>query len=352
MSFSLIHCNKRNTMIARIILPGITWMACLAFFLTGMLNAQYVEVLAEFDTNQVRIGEVFHLNLSVKQPEGLNVTFPPIQDTLVDRVEVLESFPADTLFGDDILQIAKQYRLTCFDSGLYVIPPLVFGFNSGDLSDSISTHPMYLLVHSVAVDSAFYDIKSPIHVPVGFMEVFPYVAGGLALLAAIGFLVWFLRKRKGSKSIFLPSKPEEPAHVIALRELDELKEQKLWQQNKFKDYYTRLTDIIRRYMVRRYGIPAMEMTSLEIHRAWSLSGEDKEDLAGNLNVLLNLADLVKFAKEKPLASDNEGNMERAYVFVHKTKLVKPLYGDDQDHPDKDMEVSDKEENIKLAIENE
>ena len=228
----------------RVILPAITSMICLVFLHTDRLNAQYLEVLAKFDTNQVRIGEVFHLNLSIEQPAGLNVTFPSVRDTLIDKVEVLESLPADTLVRDDILQIEKQYRLTCFDSGLYVIPPLVFGFNGEDWSDSVSTYPLYLLVRSVAVDSTIYDIKSPIHVPVGFMEVFPYVAGGLAFLAAIGFLLWYLRKRRGSESLLLPSQPEEPAHVIALRDLDELKEQKLWQQSEFKNYYSRLTEII------------------------------------------------------------------------------------------------------------
>ena len=194
-----------------------------------------------------------------------------------------------------------------------MIPPLVFGFNGEDWSDSVSTYPLYLLVRSVAVDSTIYDIKSPIHVPVGFMEVFPYVAGGLALLAAVGFLVWYLRKRRGSESLLPASKTEEPAHVIALRDLDELKEQKIWQQNEFKNYYSRLTEIIRRYMERRYGIPAMEMTSQEIHRAWVSSGEDRDDLSGSLNMLLNLADLVKFAKEKPIASDNEENLDRFMV---------------------------------------
>jgi hypothetical protein len=266
-------------------------------------------------------------------------------------VEVIESYPADTLVQDDILLIDRQYSLTCFDSGFYEIPPLVFGFSDGEWSDSISTNPMYLLVHTVAVDSTIYDIKSPIHVPVGFMEVFPYVAGGIALLGAIGFLVWYLRRRRGSESAFLPSRPEEPAHMIALRELDELKARKLWQKNEFKEYYSRLTEIVRRYMERRYRIPAMEMTSVEIQRAWKESGEDRENLAGNLNLLLNLADLVKFAKERPVASDNEENMERAYDFVQKTKLVKPLYGEEPDHAGDDQAGQSVEEPLKLTVEN-
>jgi hypothetical protein len=140
--------------------------------------------------------------------------------------------------------------------------------------------------------------------------------------------------------------------VIALRELDGLAELKLWQQGEFKHYYTRLTEIIRQYMERRYGIPAMEMTSREIHQAWATSGEDREDLAGNLDLLLNLADLVKFAKEKPVASDNEENLERAYDFVHKTKRVKPLFGDDQESVESEMEIAVHETLEKQTLEHE
>lgn len=309
----------------------VTLMA--AMLPSGNVGAQFLEVLAEFDTNQVRIGEVFHLNLSVEQTRGMMVEFPALEDTLVDKVEILETFPPDSIITDDVLKIDQQYRLICFDSGFYEIPSLVFGFRDGDWIDSLGTHPLYLLVHTVAVDSAIYDIKSPIHVPVGFMEVFPYATGGLILLALAGFLVWYLRRRSRGESVFTPSVPEEPAHIIALRELDGLKSKKLWQQGEFKEYYTGLTGIIRRYMERRYSIQAMEMTSTDIIRAWSDSGEDKEGLSVNLDRLLNLADLVKFAKEKPIASDNEENMEIAYDFIHKTKQVRPLYGDEAEAGD-------------------
>jgi hypothetical protein len=307
-----------------------TPLLLLIFLAFPGLNAQYIEVLAELDTNQVRIGEVFHLDLRVEQPVGLQVVFPPIGDTLIDKVEVLEEYPLDTLSSEnEILKIEKRYQLTCFDSGLYEIPPLAFQFAASDWSDTISTYPIYLLVNTLAVDSSYYDIKSPIHVPVGFMEIFPYAAGGAMLLGLLIVLIWYLRKRRRGEAVFHLEKPREPAHVIALRELDALSGMKLWQQGEFKPYYTELTGIIRRYMERRYGIMAMEMTSYDILQAWKRSGEDNEGLAPNLDRLLNLADLVKFAREKPLASDNEENLERAYDFVHRTKLVKPLFGEEE-----------------------
>lgn len=294
------------------------------------VQAQYVEVKTEFDTNQIRIGEPFHLDINVHQPEEVRVEFPDIADTLVDKVEVIRSYPADTVAANGDLEIHKRYRLTSFDSGLYVVPPMKFHFHTGIWTDSLESNPLLLLVHTVPIDSTIFDVKSPLHMPVGFLEVFPFVLGGIIFLAAAGFLAWYLRRRKMNKPVFGTPKPEDPAHIIAFRELRDLKDEKLWQNSEFKKYYTRLTEIIRHYMERRYGIPAMEMTSYEILDSWNRSGEDRQDLSAKLQLLLNLADLVKFAKQKPHASENEENMERAFEFIEKTKWVEPESGQKND----------------------
>jgi hypothetical protein len=286
-------------------------------------RAQYIEVKTEFDTNQIRIGEVFHMDVQVNHPEGIRVDFPLIQDTLIDKIEVLSAFPADTILNSGMLEIFKKYRLTSFDTGLYVVPPLKFQFHSDVWTDSIESNRMFLYVHTVQTDSSIYDVKVPIHMPVGFIELLPFLLGGVFLLAAIGFLIWYLRRRKKNKPLFRSVKPEDPAHIIAFRELRELKDEKLWQQSEFKSYYTRLTEIVRRYMERRYNMQAMEMTSYDILESWRLSRDHREDLTGKLRSLLDLADLVKFAKQKPVASENEENMERAYEFVDETKWVAP-----------------------------
>jgi hypothetical protein len=250
--------------------------------------------------------------------------FPEIKDTLISNLEVLQSYPRDTIAEGENLKISQRHRLTSFDSGFYEIPPLKFFIRSGKWNDSLESNPMYLLVHSVAVDSTIYDVKAPIHMPVSFLEVFPFIVGGLLLVAAAYFTVMYLRRRKQKKGLFTPDRPEDPAHVVALRELDRLREEKLWQRSEFKPYYTRLTDTIRRYMEKRYNIQAMEMTSYEILDTWKQSERPDNDLSAKLNRLLNLADLVKFAKEKPIASDNEENLDRAYEFVKKTAWVQKI----------------------------
>jgi hypothetical protein len=285
-------------------------------------RGQYVEIKAELDTNIITIGDQFHMNLYVSQPPDVTVYFPLLADTLIREIEILSSSSIDTTIQEDgQLSLTRQLLLTSFDSGIYAIPPMAFRLESADWSDSLLTQPQFLAVLTVPVDTAIRDIKQPIHVPVGFFEVFPWVLMGLGVLIIAGGLIYYLRQRKRNKPVFKVLRPEEPAHVVALRELDKLKEEKLWQKNEFKQYYTRLTGVIRIYLEKRYQIPAMEQTSHEILQDWKAHKASVPDLYDNLRQLLNLADLVKFAKEKPVPSDNEVNLENAYEFVRLTKPV-------------------------------
>jgi hypothetical protein len=302
----------------------ISAMIILVYLLSvpQQLYSQYVEIKAELDTSQITIGDQFNLNLHVSQPSGMDVVFPDILDTLTSKIEVLQQFESDTTSAeDDQVEVKKRYLLTCFDSGLYEIPPLPFRVSFDDWDDTLFSNPMLLLVNSVPLGSTIRDIKQPVNVPISFAEIFPFLLLGAGILALAYAVFYFLRKRKRKEPLFTSIKPMDPPHVIALRELDELKEAKLWQKNEYKLYYTRLTEIIRMYMERRFGIPAMEQTTFDILRSWKEAGYSDQELDHILKQLLNLADLVKFAKEKPLPTDNEENINNAYVFVRKTRPV-------------------------------
>jgi hypothetical protein len=302
----------------------ISAMIILVYLLSvpQQLYSQYVEIKAELDTSQITIGDQFNLNLHVSQPSGMDVVFPDILDTLTSKIEVLQQFESDTTSAeDDQVEVKKRYLLTCFDSGLYEIPPLPFRVSFDDWDDTLFSNPMLLLVNSVPLDSTIRDIKQPVNVPISFAEIFPFLLLGAGILALAYAVFYFLRKRKRKEPLFTSIKPMDPPHVIALRELDELKEAKLWQKNEYKLYYTRLTEIIRMYMEKRFGIPAMEQTTFDILRSWKQAGYSDQELDDILKQLLNLADLVKFAKEKPLPTDNEENINNAYVFVRKTRPI-------------------------------
>lgn len=282
------------------------------------LQSQYVEIRAKLDTNQVTIGDQFNLYLFVSQPVGIEVGFPDITDSLAGKIEVLRQSKIDTLIINDRIELKRKIMLTCFDSGIYEIPPLPFTMSSAEWNDSLFSNPVFLAVNTVPLDSVIRDIKQPIQVPVSFAEIYPFILIAIGIAAITYFIVYLLRRRKRKEPVFSITRPQEPAHLIALRELDELKEAKLWQSNEYKQYYTRLTEIIRLYIERRFNIPAMEQTTYDIMLSWKNAGYNDRNLYDILKQLLNLADLVKFAKEKPLPSENEINLNNAYVFVRNT----------------------------------
>jgi hypothetical protein len=148
------------------------------------------------------------------------------------------------------------------------------------------------------------------------------VLGIMLLVAFIGLVIWLILKKKRKGYIFKPP-VILPAHVRAIRELDKLKEEKIWQQGREKEFYSRLTDILRSYLFEREGINAMEMTSGEILNEMRKLLEG-ESVYNNLKQILSTADLVKFARYKPYPDENDLSMVNAYFFVNQTREPDPV----------------------------
>jgi hypothetical protein len=163
--------------------------------------------------------------------------------------------------------------------------------------------------------------------------------GSLLVLAFIFLILYSLRRRKNNKGFFtLPQKPKEPAHVIALRELDRIKEEKIWQKGKIKLYYSEITEVLRQYIENRFDIQAMEMTTDETISVFKYrrSLVDEKSFE-NLKKILTNADLVKFAKYEPLPDDNNMVLVDSYFFINQTKLVEVI---EVDKPADDREGND------------
>ena len=319
------------------------WMFFLILF-TVNSTAQPVKVEAKLDTNNILIGDQLHLNLNVFQPKEADVSYPDMEEALSPKIEILEYLKSDTIHSDDEIQVNRRYRITSFDSGRVDISPLIFHYQYDGKKDSIRTEALVLNVRTVQVDSTktIFDIKGPMEAPVSWREVLPYILGVLGL-AIIAFLVWyFIKKYKSRKTEHEPEKPKEPAHVIAFRELDKLKEEQLWQNDKIKLYYTRLADILRTYLWHRYDIKTLERTTDEILDSLKNSGFSNDELFNKLEQILKTADLVKFARLQPLPDENDKNMEDAYEFVNHTKLVQETQEGEKDE-DKEQNNSNQTE---------
>ncbi len=250
--------------------------------------------------------------------------WPVLRDTIIRHVEVAGRSKIDTLYSADKkdMILSQTYTITSFDSGSYKIPS--FEFNYKFLKDTNNyiafTNELYLNVNTVVVDTtkAIKDIKLPLKAPITFRELLPYIGGGLLLVAIVLFIIYYIRKKRKSEPLIKFKKVRiVPAHEIALQNLQKLKDDKLWQNNKVKQYYIELTDILRKYFEERFGIDALEMTTDEIMESVK-SIDIADELERKLRNILVLADLVKFAKANPVSNEHDICMENAFDIVNKT----------------------------------
>ncbi|MCM1030222.1 MAG: BatA domain-containing protein [Oscillibacter sp.] len=289
---------------------------------TGRVFAQNIEYGAELDTTYMMIGDQQHLRFLLKSDEAVSVRFPQLKDTVVGGVEIIAGPERDSVQGKDGKWLFREsYVITAFDTGVYVIPSYAITLENGDYNNVLRTEPLGFAVNTYKVDEqqGNYDIVAPLQTPLNFAEILPWllwIAGGLAVVALI---VWYIIRRKKNKPLFAAEKKVYvPPYVVAIKKLERLKEEKLWQAGKTKEYYTRLTDAVRQYVADELQIPAMEQTSFEtvqaLERNTLVDARDAEKIAG----LLQEADFVKFAKSTPLPEENMKNLDIAYDFLQHT----------------------------------
>lgn len=298
----------------------------LLLFLAVSANAQRIKATASIDSTNILLGDQVKLFLEIDHPKTVEVTFPNVPDTLINYIEVLDRSEIDTFESNEetFQKQIQSFLITSFDSGSYRIPPFWFKIDLDGRLDSIPTNGVTLNVHTMAIDTTLgpTDIKYPYDAPVTLKEVIPYILGAILILAILFFIFYAIKRKKNNKPIFvIPRKPKEPAHIIALRELDRIKQEKLWQQGKTKQFYSEVTETLRKYIEDRYGIPAMEQTSDETLDSFKYRRDLlKEKTFENLSRILKLADLVKFAKYRSTPDDDNMTLVNAYFFVNDTKL--------------------------------
>ena len=299
--------------------------------------AQQVSVKATIDSTVMLIGQQSKMHLEISGPASLKYSFPVFQgDTLVKGIEILSTGPLDTLeTGNNQIRLQTDYVITSFDSGLYYIPPvkIIAGL------DTIESNYLALKIMTYSVDTAkvqIFDIKGVQKPPFVLGDYFMEMLLFLLLYALVLLIIWLiLRKKYGlDNSEKKPDLPLLPPHIVAIMELDRLKSEKIWKKGKNKEYYTELSDILRKYIQRRFQIDAPEMTTDEILVLFKRD-KNTQSVYQNLRQILQLADLVKFAKTQPLENENEMSIMNSYLFVNQTKIeeIKPIEEQMDESPD-------------------
>lgn len=269
----------------------------LLLFSTAIFAQKRVET--SIDTTKNKIGAEFKLTLKTSVDTLSKVVFPNLKS--FGKLEVIQSYPIDTVKNNDRYELIKKYGLTQFDSGRYVIPAVKIVINNKPyLSDSIAVE-----VANVPVDTLkqkMYDIKDiqPANDSIG--NWWKYFLGLLLILGIGAGIYWYLKNRQKKKI-------EEEVYKTPIEKatslLNNLEKKELWQKGAIKEYYSELTDIARNYIEEAIEIPAMESTTSELIAGLRAASVKKKmtvtaETIENLERVLKQADLVKFAKSKPL----------------------------------------------------
>lgn len=292
--------------------------------------ASDITVKATLDSAALEMGRVTALHVEVfgtinatdSTATAIALELPDSMKSVIEVAGITE--PEVTDLGNGRARILRDIIIQSFDSGLYTLPPVLYFADDS----AYRSNETILKVYPVAVDSLktindYADVVSPNRQLLDYLPDWMVKWGWWVLLAIViiaAAIYIYIRKRKGATIIpAAPVKKEDPVDA-ALRQLGELREEKLCQRGEEKTYYTRLTDILRIYLHDRFGINAMEMTSTQIRRA--LRSHDATRMSTDLmSRILEMADFVKFAKVRPMPEDNVAVMNEAVKFVDDTRPV-------------------------------
>jgi hypothetical protein len=291
----------------------------LFFLLSTSLFAQ--KVTTSVDTTKNKIGAEFKLTIKTDVDTSSKVKFPEAKN--FGALEVIHSYKIDTVRNGARYELIKKYGLTQFDSGKYTIQRIPVLINGKPFfSDSIKVE-----VNDIQVDTLkqkMYDIKNIAEVesPIGTWWI--YILIFFAIGIAGYFIYQFIKKRQNQPKaeVIVFKSPIEKATTL----LQQLEIKELWQKGEIKDYYSELTDIARNYIEEEINIPAMESTTSELIDGLRKAAKQKKlklsnETVENLEKVLKQADLVKFAKVKPLDFEIEEDKKRissSIVIIHKS----------------------------------
>lgn len=308
--------------------------------------APQVNLSVSLDSVYVLMGKATPLHIKLDAPADAGGYLAIPADSMCGNVEILAIDEADTTqVGNGRVQITRELLLQSFDSGAYLLKPILYI----DGSDTVASQRLALKVIPAMVDSLtnihyYADVRNVNRKFVDYLPDF-LVDYGLWILALIVVLAggWYAWKRFFSNRPVVVAKKVKPVppYELAVRELNALREQKLCEQGREKEYYTRLTDILRSYLRGRFGINAMEMTSSQIRRTLAATEGTRAD-KHLVDSVLEIADFVKFAKMRPLPTDNVRAFNSAMQFVDNTKPAPEPEPEKEDAPaDSEPKQTDK-----------
>lgn len=297
------------------------------------------------DSAHLLMGNQIGLKLTVTQSDATpGIVKAPIDSLMPIELVAKDSLPqlAAESSGEGKYVFTALYKLQAFDSGDYRIPPFVYVAGR----DTVFSNSAFLKVIPVDVSemtdidpaegAGSFKAKWYDWMPDFLTDYWYFILLGIVIIAG-GICTYLILSKKVAVNI-LPKKKERPPYLVAMDKLEKLKAKHLWEQGFEKPFYTELTEILREYLDRRFGINAMEMTSSQILRALKERG-DSQMPNELMQQVLEIADYVKFARVQPLREDNIRSFDAAVKFVEDTKPVEQPETDENGNPAAKQQVT-------------
>ena len=294
--------------------------------LQSLSLAQDIEAKATIASSDVQVGKPFTVDLTLKVPYGYFVEWNAFDmESLSDQIDIIKRGEVvRTADADSNVIVTQQLSLMTFDTGYVEVPEIPLTYAQSAETQRLHALTNTLMLHSttISVDPSqpYKPIVPPMSKPFKFRDIWPYILAAVVLMLLIVAVVLLVKRHKAKEP--KEGEKEEPKNLIppydkAISDLAELKQQKLWQAGKQKEYYSTLTDIVREYIEGQFGVNAVEMTTDEILEAIEPLNFDGR-LFESFKDTMQLADFVKFAKCQPTSLENDMAMNSMTDFVNES----------------------------------
>ena len=287
---------------------------CLPYFYLVQLAAQ-ATATASLNPERIETGDTFLLRILVS---GTTVQPGP-----VDFGPWADHLPAKNILARSGWrrsgpQWVQNFTLITFDSARLDLPPLTVRLHLGETAQ---TNPLQLTVvptAAVADVSTMAAIRDIERSATNWLDYWPWAVGGLVVLLVLRRLLRRKKKVPLPVAVVAAAPPPAPIHAEALQKITLLERKRLWEKDQIKEHYAELSLIVREYLEKRYGVPALESTTMEIEQMLKTT-----DFPRTLNLaiqdLLSKADLAKYAQASPPAAFHEKAIEKARAMIQETK---------------------------------
>ncbi len=287
--------------------------SCLLIIQSALLYGQSATFTSSADTNRILIGEQIVVKLKANLPQGAQFTWPVYADT-VKGLELVEQGKLDTTTSGENLELTQKLTITSFDSGYVAFPPMELLLSGKRLSAPAIA--IEVGMPQLQPEQDIYDIKEPLEAPFDWLPILLWILGAvLIVIGIIVFIQWLKNRQKQEK--LTPEQKLTP-YEFAMWQLQEIEKEQLWQAGKVKEYYSRITDVVRLYMERQMRINAMESTADEVIQKMNGLGLP-EDLNRRSAELFRLSAMVKYAKKQPGREEHEAAMHTVKAFLEYTR---------------------------------